>query len=41
MATIFSSSDTAPLDSVTYYCTTVTVLNIMSRGKTVYILSPN
>jgi hypothetical protein len=32
MATILSSSDTAPLNSVIICCTTVTTLNILSRG---------
>jgi hypothetical protein len=32
MATIFSSSDTAPLNAVIICCTTVITLNILSRG---------
>jgi hypothetical protein len=38
MATIFSSSGTAPLNSVINYCTAATILNILlSRGKTICI----
>jgi hypothetical protein len=33
MATIFASSDTAPLNSVIICCTTVTTLNMLSRGS--------